>query len=177
MVFFGGSTVLFFFVLNHTMSSLAICVVSMLSHALHILKLSENYAIVRVCGGGGEDLIVSPPTFSPPSCYLEALASVFRKNILYFLYFVVDPSFWFCTSPQFVFIFTRVLRPPSTLSLFQQLFKMLHTPDYVQPQTRSAEGNMTSVVGAGLDELMRHVPSLRSQCIQALVGAMKEVSL
>lgn len=59
--------------------------------------------------------------------------------------------------------------------LLLQLFRMLHSPDYIQPQARSAEGNMTSVVGAGLDELMRHVPSLRPQCIHALVGAMKEV--
>lgn len=57
-----------------------------------------------------------------------------------------------------------------------QLFRLLHAPEYMHPNARTAEGSMTSVVGAGLDELMRHVPCLRSQCIQALVTAMKEVS-
>ncbi|CAB1120780.1 unnamed protein product [Ectocarpus sp. CCAP 1310/34] len=45
----------------------------------------------------------------------------------------------------------------------------------VFPASRYPEGNMTSVVGAGLDELMRHVPALRPQCIKALVSSLKEL--
>lgn len=56
-----------------------------------------------------------------------------------------------------------------------QFFRMLHTPESMHPQSRYPEGNMTSVVGAGLDELMRHVPALRPQCIKALVSSLKEV--
>lgn len=56
-----------------------------------------------------------------------------------------------------------------------QLFRLLRSPEYVYPQTRSPDGNVTNVVGAGLDELMRHVPSLRPSCIKSLVAAMKEV--
>lgn len=52
---------------------------------------------------------------------------------------------------------------------------MLHSPEYMQPQSRSADGDVTNAVGAGLDELMRHVPALRPQCIKALVVALKEV--
>lgn len=58
-----------------------------------------------------------------------------------------------------------------------QLFRMLHSPEYMQPQSRSADGDVTNAVGAGLDELMRHVPALRPQCIKALVVALKEVRL
>lgn len=53
---------------------------------------------------------------------------------------------------------------------------MLHSPESMHPQSRYPEGNITTVVGAGLDELMRHVPALRPQCIKALVASLKEVS-
>lgn len=52
---------------------------------------------------------------------------------------------------------------------------MLHSPESMHPQSRYPDGNVTTVVGAGLDELMRHVPSLRPQCIKALVASFKEV--
>lgn len=56
-----------------------------------------------------------------------------------------------------------------------QFFRMLHSPESMHPQSRYPDGNVTTVVGAGLDELMRHVPSLRPQCIKALVASLKEV--
>lgn len=59
--------------------------------------------------------------------------------------------------------------------LFFQFFRMLHSPESMHPQSRYPDGNVTTVVGAGLDELMRHVPSLRPQCIKALVASFKEV--
>lgn len=57
-----------------------------------------------------------------------------------------------------------------------QIFRMLYSPAYLPPASHSsAVGSMTSVLGSGLDELMRHVPTLRPQCTKALVAAMKEV--
>ncbi|CAN0392203.1 unnamed protein product, partial [Discosporangium mesarthrocarpum] len=69
--------------------------------------------------------------------------------------------------------------PPSALaltSLWCQVFRLLLSPECVQPQSRSVEGNIATAVGLGLDELMRHVTILRPSCISALVNAMKEVS-
>lgn len=54
---------------------------------------------------------------------------------------------------------------------------MLQSPEYMQAQTRAPDGNVPNAVGAGLDELMRHVPALRPSCIKALVASLKEVCM
>ena len=58
-----------------------------------------------------------------------------------------------------------------------QLFRALQSPEYIHSLTRSPEVNVTSGVGGGLDELMRHVPTVRPQCIKALVASLKEVGV
>lgn len=57
---------------------------------------------------------------------------------------------------------------PSMLSIFC-------SPLYVMPQSRCLLNDMTSIVGTGVDELMRHVPSLRPLVIEALVGIVKRI--
>ncbi|CAN0117801.1 unnamed protein product, partial [Scytosiphon promiscuus] len=59
-------------------------------------------------------------------------------------------------------------------NVFPAFFRMLRSPESMHPQSRYPESNIT-IVGNGLDELMRHVPALRPQCIKALVASLKEL--
>ncbi|CAN0318715.1 unnamed protein product, partial [Laminaria digitata] len=54
--------------------------------------------------------------------------------------------------------------------VFPALFRAMQSPEYIHSLTRSPEVNITGSVGRGLDELMRHVPTVRPQCIKALVA-------
>ena len=69
----------------------------------------------------------------------------------------------------------RQPRPVHFFCFRVQLFRALQSPEYIHSLTRSPEVNVTSGVGGGLDELMRHVPAVRPQCIKALVASLKEV--
>ena len=57
---------------------------------------------------------------------------------------------------------------------FPAMLGILHHPKYAMPRSRCLLNEMTAIVGNGLDEIMRHVPSLRPQVIAAIVDAMKE---
>ena len=54
---------------------------------------------------------------------------------------------------------------PALLSVFCSL-------RYITPASRCLLNEMAAIVGTGLDELMRHNPSLRRACLKAVVGAM-----
>jgi len=58
---------------------------------------------------------------------------------------------------------------------FPSLLAIFCSPQYAMPQSRCLLNDMTAIVGTGIDELMRHVPSLRPLGISALVGAVKRV--
>mmetsp|Transcript_747 Transcript_747/g.1813 ORF Transcript_747/g.1813 Transcript_747/m.1813 type:complete len:4405 (+) Transcript_747:307-13521(+) len=58
---------------------------------------------------------------------------------------------------------------------FPGLLKLFHHPKYAMPNSRCMLNEMTSIVGTGLDEIMRHVPSLSKPICKAISDAMMEV--
>jgi len=58
---------------------------------------------------------------------------------------------------------------------FPGLLKLFHHPKYAMPKSRCMLNEMTSIVGTGLDEIMRHVPSLSKPICKAISNAMMEV--
>mmetsp|Transcript_3628 Transcript_3628/g.8298 ORF Transcript_3628/g.8298 Transcript_3628/m.8298 type:complete len:4344 (+) Transcript_3628:221-13252(+) len=59
---------------------------------------------------------------------------------------------------------------------FPALLRIFHHPKYAMPQSRCLLNEMTAIVGTGLDEIMRHVNSLRPLVCDAIVEAMNTVS-
>ncbi|CAM9535395.1 unnamed protein product, partial [Phaeothamnion confervicola] len=53
--------------------------------------------------------------------------------------------------------------------VFPALFGLLRSPDYAAPASRCFLGDMPAIIGQGMDELMRHVPRLKPDCMRALV--------
>ena len=58
---------------------------------------------------------------------------------------------------------------------FPGLLKIFYHPKYAMPRSRCLLNEMTSIVGTGLDEIMRHVPSLSKLICKAISEAMMEV--
>jgi hypothetical protein len=58
---------------------------------------------------------------------------------------------------------------------FPGLLKIFHHPKYAMPRSRCLLNEMTSIVGTGLDEIMRHVPALSKLICKAISDAMMEV--
>lgn len=58
---------------------------------------------------------------------------------------------------------------------FPSMLRVLFNPKYAMPRSRCLLNEMTAIVGTGLDEVMRHVPSLRVLVMESIVMAMKEV--
>ena len=58
---------------------------------------------------------------------------------------------------------------------FPSMVRVLFHPKFAMPRSRCLLNEMTSIVGTGLDEVMRHVPSLRVLVMESIVMAMKEV--
>eukprot|EP00536_Pseudo-nitzschia_multiseries_P010994 jgi/Psemu1/326262/estExt_fgenesh1_pg.C_3550003 len=59
---------------------------------------------------------------------------------------------------------------------FPGLLKLFHHPKYAMPRSRCMLNEMTSIAGTGLDEIMRHVPSLSKPICKAISNAMVEVA-
>jgi len=55
---------------------------------------------------------------------------------------------------------------------FPALLALFYCPHYVMPLSNCLLNEMSAIVGSGLDELMRHVPSLRDLGIRAIVEAI-----
>jgi len=60
---------------------------------------------------------------------------------------------------------------------FPALLKILYHPKYAMPRSRCLLNEMTAITGTGLDEVMRHVPTLRTQIMEAIVESMNDVIL
>ena len=58
---------------------------------------------------------------------------------------------------------------------FPAILKVLFHSKYAMPRSKCLLNEMTAVVGTGLDEVMRHVPTLRLLVIESIVEAMKSV--
>ena len=58
---------------------------------------------------------------------------------------------------------------------FPGLLKIFYHPKYAMPRSRCLLNEMTSIVGTGLDEIMRHVPALSKLICKAISEAMMEV--
>jgi len=58
---------------------------------------------------------------------------------------------------------------------FPGLLKLFHHPKYAMPNSRCLLNEMTSIVGTGLDEIMRHVPTLSVPICKAISNAMLQV--
>ncbi|KAG7352855.1 HECT-domain ubiquitin-transferase [Nitzschia inconspicua] len=58
---------------------------------------------------------------------------------------------------------------------FPGVLKLFHHPKYAMPRSRCLLNDMTSIVGSGLDEIMRHVPSLKRPICSAISDAIMEV--
>jgi len=58
---------------------------------------------------------------------------------------------------------------------FPGLLRIFYHPIYAMPRSRCLLNEMTSIVGTGLDEIMRHVPSLSKLICKAISDALTEV--
>jgi hypothetical protein len=58
---------------------------------------------------------------------------------------------------------------------FPGLLAIFYNPAFAMPKSRCMLNEMTSIVGTGLDEVMRHVPRLRPLVMKAIVEAMMNV--
>ena len=59
---------------------------------------------------------------------------------------------------------------------FPALLRLFHHPDYAMPRSRCLLNEMTSIIGTGLDEIMRHVERLKQSVLAAIVNAMVQVA-
>jgi len=60
---------------------------------------------------------------------------------------------------------------------FPELLSVLCSPRFSMPNTRCMLNDMASLIGSGLDEMIRHVPESKSVVIKAVVGAIKRISI
>ena len=58
---------------------------------------------------------------------------------------------------------------------FPSMLRVLFHQKYAMPRSRCLLNEMTAIVGTGLDEVMRHVPSLRALVMESIVKSMNEV--
>jgi Domain of Unknown Function (DUF913)/Domain of Unknown Function (DUF908) len=61
-------------------------------------------------------------------------------------------------------------------AILPQLLSLFHSPEYVLPASRCLQGDVPTMFGQGLDEVMRHVPSLKAPCLRAIKQALRIVS-
>ena len=59
---------------------------------------------------------------------------------------------------------------------FPAILRIFHHPKYAMPKSRCLLNEMTAIVGTGLDEIMRHVQSLRQLVLDAIAEAMNNVA-
>jgi hypothetical protein len=58
---------------------------------------------------------------------------------------------------------------------FPSMFSIFCSPQYVMPRSRCLLNEMPSIFGTGVDELMRHVPSLRPFVIESLISVVNRI--
>ena len=58
---------------------------------------------------------------------------------------------------------------------FPSLLSIFCCPKYAMPNSRCLMNEMASMIGTGLDEIMRHNPNLKTLCLQAVVQFIKRV--
>ena len=58
---------------------------------------------------------------------------------------------------------------------FPLMIRLFHSPAYVMPKSKSLVGDMAAIFGTGLDEIIRHVPKLKTACLDALIEGLKKV--
>jgi len=58
---------------------------------------------------------------------------------------------------------------------FPAMMSVFCNPKYVMPNSRCLLNEMAAILGTGLDECMRHNPSLKTKCLKAVVQTMKRV--
>lgn len=59
---------------------------------------------------------------------------------------------------------------------FPDLLAILCTPKFVMPKSRCMASDVPAMIGSSLDEMMRHVPSLKGKILNAIVHFIKRVS-
>ncbi|KAL9185952.1 hypothetical protein ACHAXT_003729 [Thalassiosira profunda] len=63
-----------------------------------------------------------------------------------------------------------------TANPFPALLAVFCSPQYAMPESRCLLNELAAIVGTGMDELMRHTPSLKTVVITAVVGVMERVA-
>ena len=58
---------------------------------------------------------------------------------------------------------------------FKPLLKIFYHPKYAMPNSRCLLNETSAIIGTGLEEIMRHVPSLRSQVVSSVVESMDHI--
>jgi len=58
---------------------------------------------------------------------------------------------------------------------FQSLLKIFYHPMYAMPKSRCLLSETSAIIGTGLDEIMRHVPSLRPQVMASIVDGINQI--
>ena len=58
---------------------------------------------------------------------------------------------------------------------FPSILSVFCSPNYAMPNSRCLLSEMAAIIGSGLDEIMRHNPSLKSCVVKAVVQVMKRV--
>jgi Domain of Unknown Function (DUF908)/Domain of Unknown Function (DUF913) len=58
---------------------------------------------------------------------------------------------------------------------FKTLLKIFYHPKYAMPNSRCLLNETSAIIGTGLEEIMRHVPSLRSQVVSSVVDSMNHI--
>jgi E3 ubiquitin-protein ligase HUWE1 len=59
---------------------------------------------------------------------------------------------------------------------FPAMLRLFYHPKYAMPKSRCLLNEMTAIVGTGLDEIMRHVQSMRPLILDAIAEAMNKVA-
>lgn len=59
---------------------------------------------------------------------------------------------------------------------FPALMSIFCSPQYAMPNSRCLLNEMASMIGTGLDEIMRHNPNLTTICLRAVVQVIKRVT-
>ncbi|CAB9503919.1 Probable E3 ubiquitin-protein ligase hulA [Seminavis robusta] len=58
---------------------------------------------------------------------------------------------------------------------FPSMLRLFHHPSYAMPKSRCLLNEMTAIVGTGLDEVMRHVQSLKPLILKAIAEALNKI--
>jgi len=63
----------------------------------------------------------------------------------------------------------------SDINPFPAFLSILCSPAYAMPTSRCLLDEATAIIGTSLDEMMRHVPNLRPQIMQAIVNSIRRI--